>query len=345
MIGFNYAAQLSMSDRLLNQVTKHVTVNHHTLGVVAQTTEGENQRLVMDLAFSRSSHLDPEGQNSSASFMAQADRASMFEAAVIDQTQPGQGLSTSKIMDLAVQNGEPVIQVVYGSNDILGAYNYSAALMAGTLIIMDYARKVIVPLSGDFTVGDWTGTAALAYQTDTPMAMHMVNGLKGGAGADYGAANPQTTAWATPPQVEAPSCCTAEPIDLADGCFFRTQIDLTVGQDAPFFGLDFQTSYYIRSRQSDQGLGYGWSHNWQSTASTISDPQAALGGGSPAAAAAAAAAMYVAFDLLDQTGGVNLENLVITSIIHSWLSEKLIDNAVAVGPSRAEPALHKTAQH
>ena len=134
-------------------------------------------------------------------------------------------------------------------------------------------------MAGDLTLGDWTGTAALAYRTDVPVAMHMVNGLKGGAGADYGAANPRTHGQEpTHRQVEGPTCCTAEPIDLADGCFFRTQTDLTVGQEAPFFGLDFQTSYYIRSRQSDQGLGYGWSHNWQLTASTVSDPQAALGG-------------------------------------------------------------------
>ena len=63
------------------------------------------------------------------------------------------------------------------------------------------------------------------------------------------------------------------------------------------------------------------------------------------AAAAAAAAMYVAFDLLDQTNGVNLENLVITSIIHSWLAEKLIDNAVAVSRPGQSLHFHKTAQH
>ena len=59
LIGFNHAAQLSMSNQLLDQITKHLIVNHHTVGVVGQTTEGENQRVVMDLAFGRSSHLTP----------------------------------------------------------------------------------------------------------------------------------------------------------------------------------------------------------------------------------------------------------------------------------------------
>jgi hypothetical protein len=163
--------------------------------------------------------------------------------------------------------------------------------MAGGLFARDNNWQVVVPLSGDLSYGDWSGTGALAYRTDLPVAMHMVNGLKGGAGADYGAADPQSTAQTNPLQVESPSRCGGDPIDLADGCFFRTQTDLTVGQESPFFGLDFQTSYYTRSRQSDLGLGYGWSHNWQLAADTISDPQGALGGGSPVAGAAAVAAM------------------------------------------------------
>ena len=316
-------------------------INHHTVGVVGQTTEGENQRVVMDLAFGRSSHLQPNtGINSPSSFMAYADRASMFEAAVIDQTQPGQGLSTTKILDLAAAQADlPIIQRIYGSDPYgLGTTNPSADAMAERMFEWNEGWKIIVPLTSGFTVNDWSGTTALAYRTYVPLATHMVNGLKGGAGADYGAADPQLTARANIPAVEGPCHCGGEPIDMADGCFFRTQTDLTVGQDSPFFGLDFQTSYYVRSRSSDQGLGYGWSHNWQLTASVVSDPFAALGGGSPVAAASAVAAMYVAFDLLDRTSGVNLENLILSSIIHSWLSEKLVDNAVAV--SRPGQSLH-----
>jgi RHS repeat-associated protein len=141
--------------------------------------------------------------------------------------------------------------------------------------------------------------------------------------------------WMSPTtQFAYPAPSSSEPINLLTGAYTYDNEDISVGSAAFPFGLSFKRSY-VSSRLTEQtALGYGWRHNFMTTAAVSSDSDEAFGDRNPLTSVALVVAAYVISDLMsDHTSAAPfppLANTLAGSLTASWLMDQLRDNAVTV---------------
>jgi RHS repeat-associated protein len=150
---------------------------------------------------------------------------------------------------------------------------------------------------------------------------------------------PPTTQFAYP----APS--SSEPINLLTGAYTYDTEDISVGSAAFPFGLSFKRSYDSSRQTEKTALGYGWRHNFMTTAAVSSDSEEAFGDRNPLTSVALAVAAYVMSDLMsDRTSEPfpPLANTLAGSLTASWLMDQLRDNAVTLTTATGTKRFIKT---
>jgi RHS repeat-associated protein len=144
-------------------------------------------------------------------------------------------------------------------------------------------------------------------------------------------------AWSTA-QFSLPSPTSSEPINLYSGAYLYDHDDISIGSGAFPFSLTFKRSYDSSRSTENTPLGYGWRHNFMTTAAKGSDSDEAFGDHNPLTAVATAVAAHVMTDLMRDTSPLPapvppLANTVTSSLTASWLMDQLRDNAVTLRTS------------
>ena len=272
-----------------------------------------------------------------SSFLTVAGHSSIMESGSIDQASTLSAASAVKALDAANEAGVQVIKVTPANwavtESIVRGYSDEAADLVADYVTDTDPWNVIIPLTTEMAIGNWTGGGIIAIKADGSAIRHIVNSRKGG-GAALGAGETVVSIlkniYFAIANLIRPHCtgdCHGEPIDLATGRFYHNYQDLTVGS-SDLNSLTFSKSYYSTNRLDDSGLGYGWGHNHSSSISKGSDGFEALGAQSPVRSAAAIAAVYVAADVL-QTGHT-VDKIMIANLVHTWFMEQLTDNVVTI---------------
>ena len=123
----------------------------------------------------------------------------------------------------------------------------------------------------------------------------------------------------------------SEPIDLVSGAYVYTNTDISVGNQSEPYQLDFHRSYNSANSVRENGLGWGWNHNFQITAAMNSDGFIAFGYDSVSAAAAVIAEMYVCQDILQSSSpAISIQNAVTICVANQWLMNQIANNTAIV---------------
>ncbi|MDR3468688.1 MAG: RHS repeat-associated core domain-containing protein [Xanthobacteraceae bacterium] len=207
--------------------------------------------------------------------------------------------------------------------------------------------QVLAPVDGNVAVGLWKGAAyTVITQTGTSISItqKISGGLDGGyAGTDVPTddqtSNTNVTIPTPPAAIDVPTVTNAapafnnvtvsEPIDAVTGAEIYTNTDLVIGSGSFPYALPFARTYTSSSNLTDAGLGYGWSHSYNLSATVNSDPYEGMGSSSPTRAAAAIAAIYVSQNLLGGSAQ-SAQSLTLAWMVDRWFTDQITNNTVLI---------------
>jgi RHS repeat-associated protein len=203
----------------------------------------------------------------------------------------------------------------------------------------------LVPKNGQITLNQWKG---YGYAIEQPSSsfMKISGGNFGGynsqtgfvsaeALAEWSASSPAYMSSGTTNQsvpytpYTTPMQYSKDPVDMLSGAFVLDKTELTVGSGGSPRGLAF-SRHYNSNRRYDKsaGLGYGWTHNYDITATKRSSVTAGLAGTISYHATPFLAAMQVAADLYKNHS--NAKEWATSALVVNWAIDQLKYNAVAV---------------
>ncbi len=203
----------------------------------------------------------------------------------------------------------------------------------------------LLPKNGQITVNQWKGYG-YAIERPSSMLMKISGGYFGGYNSQPGTvsagflatwanSSPSYTASATSGQKVPYTPYTtsmnfaAEPVEMLSGAWVSDKIELTVGSGSSPRGLSFSRHYNSNSRyDKSPGLGYGWTHSYEISATKRSSVTAGLAGTISYQATPFFAAMQVAADLYKNHA--NAKEWTTAALAVHWAIDQLKYNAVAV---------------
>lgn len=330
-------SQKSWTCDIFNRMTQCTTVLQHQVGLV-----GWFDTPTMDLGgiVWSSGALDNNYDNVNTNDTALAMHGIAFEAGTIEQICGIGGISTTTIIDKAVQNG---LKIYHGRSDNWSSAvrpnltNYSSQTLDDIENwYLNWDWKVAIPEDGEIAVEDFRG---FGYYAISPWqgAIGIFSGyLKGGMGAVGQTIDNMVpvagSAGMDPDSDTLPHCTdnvSADPIDMRRGSYLYRNTDITVGSGTHPYALSFERFYNSGARLSNGPLGLGWNHNWNHSLSVSSDGLLAMASESPVSGAAGLVAMFVTMDLyrdLDKP----LDKWVAVAMTNRWLLDRSRDNTVMV---------------
>lgn len=376
IIGYTYAAQYAQQAVIIGQLSGTLPVNYYFYGGFGIATHGSvtgpgisiwnrGQAYIQLAGRSAAAHTPAEGN----AFFAEGLMGSVAESATLEQTQPGiLAVSTTKLVDIAVQNGTRVFDINNAAipgdtaayytgtiRPIMAANGWSSGDLGAIDRNVARGDRVIAPQSGAMVVNQYRGTGWFVVaqgQGIDAIGGSISGNLFGGNPADpvtpaetnsnvedsiTVASNANTASLLIESQGNAGGIVGAmdssyDPINLVTGDSYLSTTDLTIGSGSMPVGLAFQRYYDSGTRLVTGPLGHGWTHNFAITALADSDPYEGLGVNSAINGAAAIAATFVVIDIAN-TGvvvGRPIDRFVIGSVVYRWLTDNLTSNIVAV---------------
>lgn len=326
-------AQKSWACDVFNRMTQCTTVLQHQIGLV-----GWFDTPTMDLGgiVWSSGALDNNYDNVNTNDTALAMHGVAFEGGTIEQICGIGGISTTTILDKAVQDE---LKIYDGRGDNWSANvrpnltNYESQTLddiENWYINWDW--RVAIPEDGQIEVQDFVG---YGYYGISPWqgAVGIFSGhLQGGMGAvalSVGDMVPNTQTGAVDPTSTTLPQCTDnvsnDPIDMQRGSYLYRNTDITTGSGSHPYALAFERFYTSGARLSSGPLGLGWSHNWNHSIAANSDGLLAMANESPLSGATGLVAMFVTMDLyrdLDKP----IDKWVTVAITNRWLLDQSRDN-------------------
>jgi RHS repeat-associated protein len=258
-----------------------------------------------------------------------------------------EAVSTAKLLQLANATGE----IIYRADSSNFAtikpqlVNFTATELSRLQGLINQGFSLIIPRNGGLRLGDWSGHAyvsvldATATNPSAEIGMIIESGLFGGYLSTYSYLLPSAvnqiqglnsantsnveTLWAT--LINIPKPLSSDPVDMASGAFVHEHADIALGGGAPL-GLAFGRSYSSNDNLRDNGLGYGWTHNYDIRLSKSSHADPVLGSRSAVDAAPMVAAFQACLEVMASTN--DAANWTTAAITAKWATDQLLDNAV-----------------
>ncbi len=329
--------QKSWSADVYNRMTTCMTALQHQVGLV-----GYSNTPVMDLGgiMWSTGALDNNWDNVNTNDTVLAMHGIAIEAGTIEQCCNINGISTTSILDKAVQAGMKIYDA--HSSNWTGSVrpnltNYSSQTLddiENWYINWDW--RIVLPEDGQITIDDFIG---FGYYGVSPWwgAIGIFSGyLQGGMGSVEQPLDdmiPDNDANGTDPDSPTlPTCSdnlSYEPIDMARGTYLYRNTDLTVGSGKYPYALPFERFYTSGARLANGPLGLGWSHNWNHSVAQNSDGLLAMGSESPVSGATGLVAMFVTVDLYRDLAKP-LDKWVTVAVTNRWLLDQSRNNTAFV---------------
>lgn len=345
VIATAWLAEGNETQRLSDKVARQTTIFMHMVGVVGYTGAP-----YMDLPFSIAStrSLDGDLTKTLPPFFNDGIIGSAFEHGTIEQTQPVNAVSTVKVLDIASSSGQPIFDATSANFATIQPQltNYNANELASVQSFLNSGYRVLMPKDGNITQDSWQGIGFLAVLENSSGAAlsSIISGARSGGQASKPCPSLQVCVGELVVSLlsrlnngggDSIIQKIHDPVAVANGNLGYSRDDLTLGNGGLPFGLGFQRSYNSAARSSDVGLGRGWNHNFNITATSNSEPFQGMGEDSAADAASAIAALYVSLDLLSTSR--SLDRMIIATLIDRWYMDQLTDNVVnVVQPNNTE---------
>lgn len=342
IMGLTWMKETLFGDRLLQELAETIAVRHHTVGLMAQEA---GYYIDIPLAFTSSRSRHNIDADSKAHFYSGALLSSGFEHGMLEQLMGSEnpGASTVKLLQIANSNSLKIYQVDNSNYSTIRSLltNYSTSQLDDFQSQVNSGRVLILPEDGQLTLNEWRGKTYLTRHEDAnSMSLGLIIGGEyyGGYSGTPGTTSPttvSTTVQSTSNTTPLPSTSnirvrtdpprtSLEPVDMASGAYLYNHTDLVLSGRS---SLAFRRSY-ASNLDEDNGLGMGWSHNYDIQLEEGSNGNPGLGTRTPADMAAMIAAQYLNLDLLKNED--TLTGWMTVALIDKWCIDQLIDNVVTV---------------
>ena len=345
-IGLNWFQEVRQFKRILGSVTGTINVEHHNAGILGQE---DGYFISIPMGCDSVSSISDDSNNVKAAYRTSMAMSSAFEHGVLEQKQGSDKPAVSSIRLLQINNnlgGKTYLANAGNWDDIqLELINYYPEIIALITSYIQAGYEVIVPQNGEMILNEWAGVGFIThYENASNVAMNtLIGGYYFGGWVTFREeVNSEQMAWIQEQldrmnQPQEP-VLSQDPVDMGSGAFLFDSTDLSIrGQGT--MGLQFKRMYNSGSGYSPGPMGYGWSHNYDMSASVLSDETIGLGRRLPVEAASAIVTAFITYDLL--TTQVELPEWVTSVITAKWGMDSLIDNAVAVSLGETNAMFYK----
>ena len=354
IIGLNWLHQCYQSEDILSGLYDTVSLYHHQFGRVGQersfNTGDISFYIDVGLMFSARNHRTSNFAEALNCTYLSTTFASAMEHGVLEQMQ-GSGLgatSTVKMIYLANEAGQRIYRATNANwasvTSASELQNYPADSISeiGTALNASTLSRALMPQSGKLVLNQYTG---FGFALEEPTKVTMKIGAKyGGYNSQSGTvSSAEVLAWlkSDPAYLAAssilaiptdpltvPKASFGDPVDVATGAWISETTDLSLGTGDPD-GLTFTRYYNSNSAyNSSAGLGYGWTHSYDITATTRSSVKAGLGATTSYQAAPFFAALTVAADLA--RNHTSAKEWATAALVIHWAVDQLKYKAVAI---------------
>jgi RHS repeat-associated protein len=337
-IGAAYLTQTNIASAFVGNYFGFVDINHEAMGVAGKVSSAyvDFPALRHGLAPADVGKTDADAN---APFAAMGLISSALESTAVTQLQNNPSVSTVRMFDIANTHGTGFVRAT-ASNwaqivPLLTNWAPSdLAIMASKLQAHPGTAWVIVPLNGKETVNSWDGSGYFTWWSadgELETGYYISGGYGGGYGtiSDYWTTLTWLNSFAASNQNFAQPPLSFDPINMVTGAFTYEHPDISVGSGDYPFSLAL-TRYYDSGRAAeDVGMGNGWRHNFQMSATVDSDSYEAFGSSSPSSLVSLAVTTQAVADLMSAPIPTTGE-AVSANLTASWLMDQLVDNAVTV---------------
>ncbi|CAM2191519.1 conserved protein of unknown function [Paraburkholderia kururiensis] len=320
----------SITDRLANAYT----VQQHQVGI-AGYTEGPYVDLTSNM--SSTAHLAGDTNLERAVFDSNGMHLSILESTAVNQTSGVSAVSTVKLMDLAMSQGQTIYQTQSANyaGVVKPALQNCQSYLTTLQNYLNQGYRLLVPGNCQQVENRWTGAGYFVRGTQTTRLLgSMING--GYAGGFFTTAvpaptyNSNTVSNSQAPfngtQYFGPQVLAGDPIDMVHGNFLYERQDIKTGYGASPDSLNFQRFYSSGQKNQSGVLGKGWTHNYDIRIRTASDGFLAMGDRLALDAVGTIVEHKVSLDLLNDPAAP-AEKFLSAVIAQRWFGEQLVDNA------------------
>jgi len=353
IMGLNWLHQCHLSEQVITGLFNTIPLNHHQFGRVGQERSFSSGAISfyidVGLAFSARNHRTTNFSEAENASRLTTTFASAMEHGVLEQMQ-GTGLgatSTVKMAYLANQAGQRIYRAT-GANwttvnsELSSDWPSDIKTAVGTALNANSSSRALMPHSGKLVLNQYSG---FGYALEEPTRISMLIGSNyGGYNSQPGAvsttvllawlkSNPaylsSTSNLAIPTTPHTtPAHTFGDPVDVATGAWVSDVTDLTLG-GGDSAGINFSRSYNSNGAYNNtSGLGFGWTHNYDISATTRSSVKAGLGATTSYQAAPFFAALAVAADL--SRNHTTAKEWATASLAIHWAVDQLRYKAVAI---------------
>lgn len=343
-VAFMWNEETTKVADILDQLCGVCTVTHHNFGVF-----GHYDTMLENIggASWNSSALDNNYDRVNYHRTALAIHGVTLEAAVIAEMTRVGGVSTTPLVDIAIQSGLKVYTATSSNwtstiRPLLTSYD-TATLDDIENYYINWGWKVYLPETANIVKGSWNGLGYFAVPSSPYSGTIGIigGGLKGGSGdeaetlADL-AADAQLGIGITnfikaslDRALDQRQNYTTDPVSLKNGAFEHSRNDISLGSGSFPYMLSFSRRYNSQRVSADGPLGLGWKHSLDAICKESSSVLAALGQDSVIAAAPAIVNFHIATKILTDLTRPSEKYLSVIECAQ-WWAEQLKGNIITV---------------
>lgn len=353
VMGLTWLSQTYKATQTISYANGCYSQYEHRMGKVAQE-EGFYIDVKLQLSGATSASLNSD--NEKIAFRLSSFYASAMEHGVIQQLQDGaEAISTANIFHYANIRNNPFVILRNASQvDALSTYSVAERNSLKAVFSDDATSIILIPQNRTCVPPewDWQGYGYVVFSDDR--AGMMISGnLNGGFSAytrNYSFASTYTQIYTAPsyssinsnfstyttvnnylPTFTTPKIYSWDPVDMFSGAYTYETQDVSAGDT-----LSFNRVYNSNLNESkDSGLGYGWRHNYDISATPRTAWEESLGNGTAEQASSFIASIYAAKEVMtsittSSTDADIAKAWSVTALIAKWGIDEMLENSVSI---------------
>jgi RHS repeat-associated protein len=326
-----WVSQTTASASITERLSNTYTIQQHQVGIA-----GFYNGPYVDLPGNMSSVINMAADTNleKAAFFSNGMHQSILESTAVNQTSGISAVSTVKLLDLAMSQGQTIYDTGAGhySNLVQPALVNCQAYLGGFQGYVNRGFRLLVPGNCQLKENGWSGVGYFVLGVGNNFAMG--SQISGGYSGGYFTMPTSAPTYniATINNSQSPMGITfysglsaGDPVDMVHGSFLYEHQDIKTGYgDAPD-SLKFQRLYSSGMKDQSGALGKGWTHNYDIRIRTASDGFLGMGDRLALDAVGSIVEHKVSLDLLSDPVAP-AEKYLTAVVAQRWFGDQLVDN-------------------
>ena len=337
VMGAQWVSQTTRSASITDRLANAYTVQQHQVGI-AGYTDGP----YVDLPSNMSSPVQMDGNTAleRAVFDSNGMHLSILESTAVNQTSGVSAVSTVKLLDLAMMQGQTIYNARAGNyaNVVQPALRNCQPHFGNFQYYVGKGFQLLIPGNCQLVENRWNGVGYFVRGMGN--ARLLGSTISGGYSGGYFTSpvpaptyNAKTVNTAKSPVnltgYFGPQAVAGDPVDMVHGNFLFEHQDVKTGHGDSPDSLNFQRFYSSGMKNQAGVLGKGWTHNYDLNVRTASDGFLGMGDRLALDAVGTIVEHKVSLDLLNEPD-VSADRFLTAVMAQRWFGDQLVDNTKIV---------------